>query len=148
MHASPLAQTRKRKKTVILAPKRPLQLQNSIFLIQNLNFKPLLALLTSNITCMERVCGVWAKNSAKQRKTVILAVTAQNSKILIQNLNFRRFGAKISVFHCLALFFDVLWSVEASPSVHTRRRPTNFIFEAINATCNSNFELKNVNFEL
>ena len=104
----------KQCKTVILAPKRPLQLSKFKFLIQNLNFKPLLALLISNITYMKRLRSMGAgeastdektvQNSAKQCKTVQnsdfgakTTVTAQNSNFLIQNLNFKPlFALRIS----------------------------------------------------
>ena len=83
------SQTRKHSgKTVVLAPKL-VTAQNSIFLIQNLNFKLLFALLTSDITYMKRLRSMAAeeastdektvKNSEKQCLAPKLAGTAQNS---------------------------------------------------------------------
>ena len=75
----------KQCKTVSLAPKRPLQLSKFKFLNskQNLNCKPLVALLTSNITSMKHLRSMGAgeastdektsKNSAEQCRTVSLA---------------------------------------------------------------------------
>ena len=69
------------------------------FLIQNLNFKLLFALLTSNITYIKRLRSMTVeeastdektvKNSEKQVLAPKLAVTAQNSNVSIQNLNLR-----------------------------------------------------------
>ena len=92
-----LPQTRKRRKTVQNSAKQwfwrqndRYSSQNSKFLIQNLNFKPLFALLISNITYMKRLPGMGnvggfhrRENSEKQRKT------AKNSETAI-------FGAKNS----------------------------------------------------
>ena len=78
------------------AKKRPLQLSKFKFFIQNLNFKPLLAMLISNIAYMKRLRSMGAgeastdektsKNRAKQGKTVILA--PKNDRYSSQNSNF------------------------------------------------------------
>ena len=62
---------------------------------------------------------------------------AWNSNSEFKNLNFEscngRFGAKITVLHCFALFFDIFSSVEASPAPIHRRRFIYVIFEISNA---------------
>ena len=70
----------KQCKTAFWRQKEPLQLKIQIFEFQNLNFKLIFALLTSNITYMKHLRGMGAgeaskdektsKNSAKQCKTV------------------------------------------------------------------------------
>ena len=69
---------------------------------------------------------------------------ARNSNFELKNLNFEscngRFGAKITVLHCFALFFDVYSSVEASPAPILRRRFMYVIFEISIAKMGSKFK--------
>ena len=59
----------KQWKTVVLAPKLAVTAQNSKFWIQNLNFKLLFALLTSNITYMKRLRSIAAEEASTDEKT-------------------------------------------------------------------------------
>ena len=67
----------------------------------------------------------------------VMQEEAWNSNFELKNLNFEscngRFGAKITVLHCFALFFDVFSSVEASPVSILRRCFIYVIFEVSNA---------------
>ena len=77
---------------------------------------------------------------------------AWNSNFEFKNLNFEscngRFGAKITVLHCFALFFDLVSSVEASSAPILRRCFICVIFGLMQEEAwNSNFEFKNLNFE-
>ena len=69
---------------------------------------------------------------------------AQNSNFEFKNVNFEscngRFGAKITVLHCFALFLDVFSSVEASPAPILRRRFIYAIVEVGNARKGSKFK--------
>ena len=62
--------TVKNSEKQVLAPKLAVTAQNSNFLIQNLNFKLLFALLTSNITYMKRLRSMATEEDSTDAKTV------------------------------------------------------------------------------
>ena len=59
----------KQCKKVVVAPKRPLQLSKFKFFNSKLNFKPLLALRTSNVTYMKHLCSMGAGEVSTHQKT-------------------------------------------------------------------------------
>ena len=84
----------KQCKTVILAPKRPLQLSKFKFFNSKLNVKPLLALLPQ-MSHIWSICGVWAPRRPPHRREDVEKQwkTVKNSdfgaKIKIQNFEFK-----------------------------------------------------------
>jgi len=70
----------KRCKTAILAPKRAVTAQNSNFLIQNLNFELLFALLTANITHMKHLRSMGAGETSTDEKTPKQHLGAKTSR--------------------------------------------------------------------
>ena len=81
----------KQRKTVILAPKLAVTAQKFKILNSNLTFKPLFALLTSNITYMKRLWSMGAVETStdeKTAKTVKTVILAPKRPLQLKNSNF------------------------------------------------------------